>query len=316
MSTPFISICIPTYKRANLFAKLLDSIVIQSFRDFEIIVTDNSDDDAVQLVAESYQAQLPLQYVRNNPSVSPAQNCNKVMGLAKAPWIKLMHDDDWFATGDALQLFADAAKNSGKHFIFCASNHVYLDTNKSEPEMLEGKRQRMFTDSHYALFYLNLVGHPSVVMHKKDQAIQYDEQFNWVQDIDFYLRFHAVHGAFEYLPQALVNIGKGATQESNKYYKNPLVELPEYFRLLEKYPNELPLKNQYVFHLVWNMMRRYKIKNIEGIRTLGFTGAIPAGTEAIISYQKKIPRIILKQTPWGHGFMSRLFRRLSTGYSG
>ncbi|MES2773348.1 MAG: glycosyltransferase family 2 protein [Bacteroidota bacterium] len=311
MSTPFISICIPTYKRADLFAKLLESIVVQSFKDFEIIVTDNSDDDAVQLVAEKFKEQLPLQYIRNAPSVSPAQNCNKVMGLARAPWIKLMHDDDWFASPDALQLFADAARNSGKDFIFCASNHVYLDTGKSEPELLEGKRLEMFSESHYALFYLNLVGHPSVVMHRKDDTILYDEQFNWVQDIDFYLRYHAAHGAFEYLPEALVNIGKGSTQESNKYYKNPLVELPEYFRLLEKYPADLPLQNRYVFHLVWNMIKRYKIKDIAGIRALGFKGIVPAGTETIIKYQEKIPRIILKQTPWSQRLMGRLFKRVA-----
>lgn len=311
MSTPFISICIPTYKRAELFAKLLESIAIQSFKDFEIIITDNSPDDAIELVAKKFQSKLPLQYIRNTPSVTAAQNCNKAMALATAPWIKLMHDDDWFASPNALQLFADAAISSGKDFIFCASNHVQLDTNKSEPEKLEGKRLEMFTDSHYALFYLNLVGHPSVVMHKKDSSITYDEQFNWVQDIDFYLRYHAAHGAFEYITETIVNIGKGSTQESNKYYKNPLVELPEYFRLLEKYPADLPVKNQWVFHLVWNMIKRYKIKNIEGIRALGFKGVIPEGTEAIIAFQKKIPRIILKQTPCSHGLMSRLFKRVS-----
>lgn len=311
MSIPFISICIPTYKRADLFAKLLESIAVQSFKDFEIIITDNSDDDAVEIVAENFKSKLPLQYIKNTPSVTAAQNCNKAINLAKAPWIKLMHDDDWFASADALQLFADAAKNSGKDFIFCASNHVYLDTNKSETEKLEGKRLEMFTESHLALFYLNLVGHPSVVMHKKDFAILYDEQFNWVQDIDFYLRYHAAHGAFEYLPQTLVNIGKGSLQESNKYYKNPLVELPEYFRLLEKYPADLPLKNRFVFHLVWNMIKRYKIKNIAGITALGFSGTIPKGTEAIITYQQKIPRIILKQTPWSQRLMGRLFKRLS-----
>ena len=311
MSTPFISICIPTYKRAGLFAKLLESIAIQSFKDFEIIITDNSPDDAIELVAKKFQSKLPLQYIRNEPAISPAQNCNKAMALATAPWIKLMHDDDWFASPNALQLFADAAINSGKDFIFCASNHVQLDSNKSEPEKLEGKRLEMFIDSHYSLFYLNLVGHPSVVMHKKDSSITYDEQFNWVQDIDFYLRYHAARGAFEYIPETIVNIGKGSTQESNKYYKNPMVELPEYFRLLEKYPADLPLKNQYVFHLVWNMIRRYKIKNIEDIRTLGFKGIIPDGTEAIINYHKKIPRIILKQSPWSQGLMGRLFNRVS-----
>ena len=311
MQGPFISICIPTYKRAGLFIKLLESIAIQSFKDFEIIVTDNSDDDTVQMVAENFQEILPLQYIRNIPAVTAAQNSNKAMSLAKAPWVKLMHDDDWFSSANALQLFAHAAQHSGKDFIFCASNQVYMDSHISETEKLEGRRLEMFTDSYFSLFYLNLIGHPSVVMHKKDDAILYDEQFNWVQDIDFYLRYHTAHGAFEYLPEALVNIGKSSAQDSHKYYKNPLVELPEYFRLLEKYYVDLPLKNKYVFHLVWNMIKRYKIKNIGGIRALGFTGVIPGGTEDIIQYQRKIPHIILKQPNWSERLMDKLYRRVT-----
>ena len=38
-----ISICIPTYNRPKLLGLLLDSILIQSYQNFEIIITDNSE---------------------------------------------------------------------------------------------------------------------------------------------------------------------------------------------------------------------------------------------------------------------------------
>src|SRR5436190_19460473 len=101
------------------------------------------------------------------------------MRRANAPWIKVIHDDDWFDTPDALQKFADAALHSGKDFIFCTSNNVYLDTNKTEQELLTAERKKMLDDSFFSLIYLNVIGHPSVVMHKKDTAIEYDKQFNW-----------------------------------------------------------------------------------------------------------------------------------------
>jgi len=311
MSSPFISICIPTYKRTDLLKKLLDSIVLQSFKNYEILINDNSPDDSVKALVRSYDQLLHISYEKNEPPVSAVENGIKVMRRAKAPWIKVIHDDDWFNSADALQQFADAALHSGKDFIFCASNQVYLETNKKEVESLTPERKKMLDDSFFSLVYLNVIGHPSVAMHKKDSTIEYDKQFNWVLDIDYYLRYLNAHGGYHYIPETLVNIGKGNTQESFKYYKNRTVEIPEYFTLLTKYDSDLLLKNQYVFHLVWNMLKRFKIKNIEGIRATGFNGRLPDKVQDIINFQKKIPRIILKQPAWSGRLMKNCYKKLA-----
>lgn len=310
MNKPFISICIPTYKRADLLKKLLESIHTQTFTDFEILINDNSPDDIIKDLAATYSGLLPIAYQKNEPAISATENCNKVIARANAPWIKLMHDDDWFATKDALQQFADAANQSGKDFIFCASTQVYLETGKTEPEFLTVERQQILNDSFYSLIYLNVIGHPSVVMHKKDSSLEYDRQFNWVLDIDFYLHYLNTHGSYHYIPHALVNIGKGSTQESFKYYKNIKVEIPEYFTLLTKYDSNLLLKNEYVFHMVWNMLKRFKIKSVADLSKTGYAGKLPEKIEAIIKYQQKIPAVILKQPRWSKVFMKRCFRKL------
>jgi glycosyltransferase involved in cell wall biosynthesis len=312
MSTPFISICIPTYKRTDLLKTLLNSIQTQSFNNFEILINDNSPDDAVKQLVNTYAAVLKISYQKNEPAVSAVENCLRVMRRANAPWIKVMHDDDWFNTPDALQQFADAALHCGKDFIFCASNQVYLETNKTEHEYLTDERKKMLDDSAFSLFYLNTIGHPSVVMHKKDTSIEYDTQFNWVLDIDYYLRYINAHGGYHYINKTLINIGKGSSQESYKYYKNAKVEIPEYFTLLAKYNSNLLLKDKYVFHLVWNMLRRFKIAKIDAIKATGYTGRLPDKIEAIIHYQKKIPRIILKQTPWSKALMNSCFKKITT----
>lgn len=311
MNKPFISICIPTYKRADLLKKLLESIRTQTSTDFEILINDNSPDDTLKNLAATYSDLLPIAYQKNEPPISATENCNKVIARANADWIKIMHDDDWFESNDALQQFADAAKQSGKDFIFCASNQVYLETGKIEPEFFTDERQQMLDNSFYSLIYLNVIGHPSVVMYKKDSSLLYDPQFNWVLDIDFYLRYLNAHGGYHYIPQTLVNIGKGSTQESYKYYKNIKVEIPEYFTLLTKYESNLLLKNEYVFHLVWNMLKRFKIKSVADVSKTGYTGRLPEKIEEIINYQKNMPAIILKQPRWSKVFMKRCFRKMT-----
>jgi len=310
MGTPFISICIPTYQRTSLLKKLLDSVMEQSFRDFEVLVNDNSPDDSVSKLVSEYAALLPISYQKNEPAVNAAGNCIKVMRRANAPWIKLVHDDDWFAGRDALEKFATAARESGKDFIFSACNKVDLQTNETEEENLSEVHAKMLGNSIHSLFYLNVIGHPSVVMHRNDPSIEYDANLHWVLDIDFYMRYLDKHKGYYYIDERLVNIGKGPTQESFKYYKNPLVEIPEYFTLLCKYPTSLPLENPFVFHLIWNMISRYKIKDTEQIRSLGYQGAMPLVIESIIACQKKIPRIILKQPPWSKKLMLRCYKNL------
>lgn len=310
MNSPFISICIPAYNRTHLLKKLLDSVRMQSFTGYEVLINDDSPGNEVTELLQQY-TDLPVSYVKNETVAGAVANCIKVMRRARAPWIKVMHDDDWFATADALQQFADAATGCGKDFIFCASNQVQLNTGEIKKEELLGERKKMLDDSLFSLFYLNVIGHPSVVLHKNDPAIEYDPQFNWVLDIDFYMRYLQQHGVYHYIENILVNIGKGDAQESAKYYKNFKVEIPEYFTLLTKYKSDLLLQNQYVFHLVWNMLKRFKIKSTGDIRATGFTGTLPDKLEGIIRYQKKIPAIILKQPPWSKKFMMRCFKKLS-----
>jgi len=314
MASPFISICIPTYQRPHLLKTLLDSVCIQTCRDFEVLINDNSPDDSVERLVKEYENRLPISYHRNQPAGTASENINAVMKRANGTWIKIMHDDDWFATDDALQQFADAAKQSGKDFIFSACTQVWLDGSKQQIDILTPEKQGWLEESPYCLFYLNVIGHPSVSMHKKDNEVLYDTSFLFILDIDFYMRYLTKHKGFYYIPGNLINIGKVPSQETNKYYKRRDIELPEFFRLLAKYEQDLNLKNRHVFHLVWNMIKRYKIKAPEEIHAAGYKGPLPARIEKIIAYQKYIPHIIIKQTPWSKRLVLRCYKKVAADY--
>src|SRR5687768_8688741 len=117
--TPLISICIPAYKRTEYLKRLLDSISIQSFRDFEVVVTDDSNDDSVSILLKSYEAAFPLRYQKNVLSLGTPENWNEGVRIATGIWIKIMHDDDWFEDADALRKFASSTGKRG-NFIFSA----------------------------------------------------------------------------------------------------------------------------------------------------------------------------------------------------
>ena len=68
-SSILISICIPAYKRVEFLHRVLDSVVIQQFQNFEVIVTDDSPDESVQTLCSEYSSKIPLTYYRKRAAV-------------------------------------------------------------------------------------------------------------------------------------------------------------------------------------------------------------------------------------------------------
>src|SRR4051812_37148291 len=117
-STPFISICIPCYGRVDFLKRLLDSIVLQTYKDYEVIINDNSTDNSVLELIRDYGKTLPIKYHKNLTYLEMGANWNKSMRHAKGTWLKMMHDDDWFCTPESLLCFAKEASQHRMGFIF------------------------------------------------------------------------------------------------------------------------------------------------------------------------------------------------------
>ncbi len=309
MKKPFISICIPAYKRAGNLERLLNSILTQTYTNYEIIITDDSPDNTITELVNNFSGRLNIQYSKNDPAAGMPGNWNMAIQKAGGDWIKIMHDDDWFARPDALQLFADAALTSPGDFIFSACNNIYT-SGKEVNEFLTGRRKEMLEDNSLNLFFLNVIGHPSTVLHRKDDRIIYDTQYKWVVDIDFYIRYLQQHHGYKYIPEMLINIGTDDTQVSYSLYKNPHVEVPEYLSMLAKFPSNLLMQHDYVFHCVWNLVKRFRIKNVTMIRNFGYQGSLPDHIQDIIDFQKPVPRLLIKQTKWSAALMKKCYRKL------
>src|SRR5687768_2623117 len=123
---PYISICIPAYKNCNYLERLLNSIDSQSFRDFEVVITDDSPDDELAQLVQDYQSLFPLQYFKNEQSAGSPANWNRAIAMATGEWIKIMHDDDWFVNATCLEQFAMATMQTKSSFIFSGFVNVNL----------------------------------------------------------------------------------------------------------------------------------------------------------------------------------------------
>ena len=258
MSRPFISICVPTYKRADLLKRLFESILTQSFTNFEIVITDNSDDDSVKLLSESFSNRLPIRYHKNIPAVSMGENWNLNISKAQGQWIKMMHDDDWFASPHTLQTFANHTR-SNKKFLYSSFFAAYDDGRKElkrfGPQSIFFKLLLRYPE---VLFAENIIGPPTVTMIHSSVKEEYDIRLKWRVDIDYYIRVLNQEKEVHFIDEPLINIGISEVQTTQTCLNNPLVELPETKVLLDKFGSSM-LRNIIVYDAVWRMMRNMQI---------------------------------------------------------
>ncbi len=93
MSKPFFSVVIPTYNRFELLKRSIDSVVNQSFKDFELIIIDDGSSDETLKYLESQGLNFLTVSEKNKPEgVSRARNIG--VDKTKADWICFLDSDD------------------------------------------------------------------------------------------------------------------------------------------------------------------------------------------------------------------------------
>lgn len=109
MNKPILSICIPTYNRAELLRSALLSLAPQVKElgdEIELIVSDNCSPDHTKDIVEWAQQYGPVHYHRNDENIGAARNIlNLVNKLACGEFCWILGDDDFVRPGGVLGLF-------------------------------------------------------------------------------------------------------------------------------------------------------------------------------------------------------------------
>lgn len=93
--TPKISIGLPVYNAERFLRSALDSVLSQTFADFELIISDNASTDGTPVILEEYALKDGrIKLFRNERNLGAAENFNSVFRLASAEYFKWIAYDD------------------------------------------------------------------------------------------------------------------------------------------------------------------------------------------------------------------------------
>lgn len=301
---PLVSICIPAYKNRDFLLILLNSIAVQTFTDFEVIVTDDSPTDEVENVCKEFEETFSIKYFKNHPAKGSPANWNEGIAKASGKWIKIMHDDDWFANERSLEQFVSPISKDKKiDFIF--SGYQQYEDGKMKVEVINSQQTiKKLKDNSLILFLKNYIGHPSTTLIKNNRKKWYDENLKWVVDFEFYIRC-LQDATIYFIPDTLINIGVNDEQITKQVFRNIEVEVPENIYLINKLGTPI-LKNIIVYDYYWRMFRNLSIRSVIEVTEHLNDQNLPQPLLNMLKFQLKIPLRVLKM-----GVFSKLFMTVS-----
>lgn len=99
---PFFSIVIPTYNRADLLRTAIAIILQQTYKDFELIISNNCSTDNTSEVVKSFKDKR-IRYFENEKNIRAEPNMKKAVSYAQGKYIFTQGDDDFILFEDTLE---------------------------------------------------------------------------------------------------------------------------------------------------------------------------------------------------------------------
>ena len=205
---PAVSVCVPTWNGAAYLATCLDSLLSQSFGEFEILLVDDGSSDAsLEIAAGVRDARLTIH--QNPRRLGLPGNWNRCLELARGRLVKFLFQDDSLAPAALEALLGALDRPSGPVLSFCRREIRH----EGSPLLAPVLGQAYF--AHLAQFYesvspevtgldlvlawpragrplsTNVVGEPSFVLFEREAARAvggFDTRFVQLADWDLWLR--------------------------------------------------------------------------------------------------------------------------------
>ncbi|MDR7666384.1 glycosyltransferase [Methanosarcina sp. Z-7115] len=199
---PGVSVVIPTYNRAHLISRAIQSVLDQTYQDLEIIVVDDGSIDNTGEIIKSFQ-DTKLKYIRYNKNKGASAARNTGIKAAKGKYIAFQDsDDEWFPDKleRQMEVFGDAPPEVGVvysgFYRIEADKKIYFPSDRFTQK--EG-------NIHNELLKGNFVGTPTVLIKKEcfENTKYFDENLPALEDWELWIEI-SKHYFFKYINKPLL----------------------------------------------------------------------------------------------------------------
>jgi glycosyltransferase involved in cell wall biosynthesis len=178
-------------KGVEMLSFSINKLKQQSFKDFEIVISDDSTDEAIKDYSYSIQ-DLNIKYTKNQGSKGIAGNTNNAIRNATGEILHIMCQDDYFYDDNSLQRIVNTFEIS---MGWMASMYTHTKDRKKLFKI-------QFPVWNDQIYLYNTIGTPSCLSFINDSPIFFDENLTWYVDCEYYYKLYKRYG----VPKILGNL--------------------------------------------------------------------------------------------------------------
>ena len=197
---PLVTVLMPVYNGEKYLKRAIESILKQTFRDFEfLIIDDGSADKSAEIIKSFNDARIRLE--RNETNLGLIKTLNKRLGLAKGKYIARMDCDD-ISLPKRLSIQVNFMEKHPEIGI-CGS---WVKIMGLKQEFVNRYPQNHEEARAYLLFNTPLA-HPSVIIRKEvmeKHELEYDENYKHAEDYELWSRI-IKHTKLSNIPKVLLH---------------------------------------------------------------------------------------------------------------
>lgn len=289
--TPMISVLLPVYNGEKYLREAIDSILNQTYRDFEfLIINDGSTDKSVEIIQKYNDSRIKL--IHNKENMGLIYTLNKGLDLANGQYIARMDADD-ISLPNRLKLQVDFMENHSNVGML-SGNVISIDSNSKVIS------QKWWVDNNlpieWLLIWENPIAHPSVMLRCKTllgNKLIYNENKRHAEDYDLWCNM-ALSTNIERLEDVVLMY---RVLESSVYRKNYEVSCQNSLESNREYISKIIGKDSSSIHRYFTTFSKAldeKVELKDLVEVIEWPDTIRRQFLGKNSYSKEIHSMILK----------------------
>ncbi len=260
--SPLVSVIIPTFNYAHYLLEAIQSVLVQTLTDYEIIVVDGGSTDSTRSVAAQFEDRVRYLY---KPSPSPNNSRNEGIRAAQGRYVAFLDaDDKWLPDKLTLQVpLFEANPSVGLVYATVISFESTTGALINHFPVSRCRRGNVLHD----LYLDQFVSSPTPLIRREvfDQVGLFAENRKYTDDWEMWLRIAARY-EFDFVPQplALYRLHPSASSLKTASYTARIEEMLDFFEVAaEHYPELRCLKalrrSTFLEWMGWRLVTRSQI---------------------------------------------------------
>ena len=196
---PYFTVIIPSYNRAGIIHKTLDTVFAQSFNDFEVIVVDNCSTDNTIEVLQPLVDEGKIRFIQHDKNYERAKSRNTGMINAKGRFVTFLDSDDLMYPSNLQDAHDFIQTNPECHFF-----HNLFEIVDENGQLVRQYHGKPLNDPLKSIATGNFLACIGVFIHESIAAtVRFDEtpELTGSEDWDFWIRVTAVHPNIGRIPK-------------------------------------------------------------------------------------------------------------------